>query len=41
MLDVTRENFCEMLPCIGDSIEGSEFLSLDLEMTGINLPNNV
>ena len=37
-MNVTRKNFAELLPKIVSQIKSAEFVSLDLEFTG--LPNN-
>lgn len=36
-MDTTRENFEEVLPEVLEAIEGSSFISIDFEMTGISL----
>jgi hypothetical protein len=34
-MDITRDNFAEVLPELMQRIERAEFISFDLEMTGI------
>jgi len=33
-MDVTRENFKELLPLISKSIEGADFIAFDTEFSG-------
>ena len=35
-MEIFRENFIELLPFIMEHMEASDFISFDLEMTGIN-----
>ena len=36
-MDVTRENFAELMPIIKESINKAEFIAFDTEFSGINL----
>ncbi|CAD7933902.1 unnamed protein product [Amoebophrya sp. A25] len=38
-MDITSENFADSLPLLRERLDNAEFISLDLEMTGIRLPN--
>lgn len=39
-MDVTKENFAEVLPGLEAALEDCEFVAIDFEMTGISLPGN-
>lgn len=39
-MDVTKENFAEVLPGLETALQDCEFVAIDFEMTGISLPGN-
>ncbi|CAH0564741.1 unnamed protein product [Brassicogethes aeneus] len=40
-MDVTKSNFNEVLPKIKESIKNSSFMSIDCELTGLNVARNI